>query len=113
MDDEAFDRLVEEAMESLPDWVHEALENVVVLVEDEPRDDEDEDLFGLYEGVALIDREDGDPFEPDRITIYRGPLLRAHPDPDDAREQVRITVLHEVGHHFGLDEDRLDELGYG
>ncbi len=112
MEPEAFDRLVDEAMDELPDWVVDALENVVVLVEEEPPEGE-EDLFGLYDGVAMTEREDGAPFEPDRITIFRGPLLRAHQDPDEVRDQVRITVLHEVGHHFGLDEDRLDELGYG
>ena len=112
MEPEAFDRLVDEAIDELPDWVVDALENVVVLVEDEPPAG-DEDLFGLYDGVAMTEREDGGPFEPDRITIYRGPILRAHDDPDEVRDQVRITVLHEVGHHFGLDEDRLDDLGYG
>ncbi len=112
MERESFERLVDEAMDGLPEWVIDALENVVVLVEDEPPDGDD-DLFGLYEGVAMTEREDGGPLEPDRITIYRGPILRAHDDPDEVREQVRITVLHEVGHHFGLDEDRLDDLGYG
>jgi predicted Zn-dependent protease with MMP-like domain len=107
-----FDRLVGEALDELPDWAADALENVAVLVDDEPPPEEGE-LFGLYDGVALTEREDGGPFEPDRITIYRGPILRAYPEPTEAREQVRISVLHEIGHHFGLDEDRLDDLGYG
>jgi predicted Zn-dependent protease with MMP-like domain len=110
MPPEEFERLVDEALDGLPDWVLDELENVAVLVADEPPDGED--LFGLYEGVALVERE-GEPWEPDRITIFSGPILRSARTDDEIREQVRVTVLHEVGHHFGLDEDRLDELGYG
>ena len=111
IDREAFEQLVDEALDGLPDWVLEALENVALLVVDE--DDEDEGLLGLYEGVALPDRAGGPPLEPARITLFRGPILRASRDVEGVREQVRVTVRHEVGHHLGLDEDRLEELGYG
>jgi predicted Zn-dependent protease with MMP-like domain len=77
------------------------LENLVVVVEDE--DPEDRDLFGLWQSAE---------FMPDKITIFRKPLVEAFPDPRDLEEEIRITVLHELAHYFGIDEGRLDELGY-
>jgi predicted Zn-dependent protease with MMP-like domain len=109
--DDVFATLVEEALASLPAWVDEALRNVAVLIEEE--DPHDPDLYGTYDGVALPDRTGGEPVEPSRITIYRRPIVEDFATPDEIREEVRITVLHEIAHHFGIDEHRLDELGYG
>ena len=99
------------ALDELPPELARALENVAVVVEDEHPDDPD--LFGLYEGVPLPER--GASYAgrlPDRIAIYRLPLEESFPDPDELREEIRITVLHELAHYFGIDEDRLAELGY-
>ena len=110
---EEFDELVERALDGIPDEIAALVENVVVLIEEEPPEDEPDDLLGLYDGVALTERDSTltAPL-PDRILIFRNPLL----DLCDSREQlvdeVRITVVHEVAHHFGLDDDRLHELGY-
>jgi predicted Zn-dependent protease with MMP-like domain len=86
--------------------------NVVVLVEDEPPDDEP-DLLGLYDGVAMTERDGSYGLElPDRIFIYRNPLLDMCESEKELVDEVRITVVHEVAHHFGIDDDRLHELGY-
>ena len=105
-----FDDHVRAALDSLPPEIARALRNVAVVVEDENADDPD--LFGLYEGVPLPERGDDAGALPDRIAIYRLPLEDEFPDPDDLRREIRITVLPELGHYFGLDEDRLAELGY-
>ena len=102
---------VRAALGELPPELARALENVAVVVEDEHPDDPD--LFGLYHGVPLPDR--GSDYAgrlPDRISIYRVPLEESFPDADELRDEIRITVLHELAHYFGLDEDRLAELGY-
>jgi predicted Zn-dependent protease with MMP-like domain len=105
-----FDDHVRKALDSLPPEIAAALRNVAVVVEDE--NGEDPDLFGLYEGVPLPERGDDAGSLPDRIAIYRRPLEEEFPDPHDLEREIRITVLHELGHYFGLDEDRLAELGY-
>ncbi len=105
-----FEDHVRAALDSLPPEVAEALRNVAVVVEDE--NTEDPDLFGLYEGVPLPERGDEAGGLPDRIAIYRRPLEDEFPDPLELQREIRITVLHEIGHYFGLDEDRLAELGY-
>jgi predicted Zn-dependent protease with MMP-like domain len=105
-----FEDHVRAALDALPDRIAAALRNVAVVVEDENR--EDPDLFGLYEGVPLPERGDEAGSLPDRIVIYRLPLEDEFPDPADLEREIRITVLHELGHYFGLDEDRLAELGY-
>jgi predicted Zn-dependent protease with MMP-like domain len=105
-----FEDHVRAALDSLPPHIAAALKNVAVVVEDE--NPEDPDLFGLYEGVPLPERGDTAGTLPDRIAIYRLPLQDEFPDPADLEEEIRITVLHELGHYFGLDEDRLAELGY-
>jgi predicted Zn-dependent protease with MMP-like domain len=105
-----FDDHVRAALDELPPHIAEALQNVAVVVEDE--NPEDPDLLGLYHGVPLPERGDMAGALPDRISIYRIPLEESFPDPDELREEIRITVLHELGHYFGLDEDRLAELGY-
>ena len=105
-----FDDHVRAALDSLPPEIARALRNVAVVVEDE--NPEDPDLFGLYEGVPLPERGDDAGSLPDRIAIYRLPLENEFTDPRDLEREIRITVLHELGHYFGLDEDRLAELGY-
>jgi predicted Zn-dependent protease with MMP-like domain len=113
MDPERFDTLVSEALDAIPDELAVLVRNVVVLVEEEPPDDEPDDLLGLYDGVALTDRDSSlMPDLPDRIFLFRGPLLDMCDDEDDLVEEIRITVVHEVAHHFGIDDDRLHELGY-
>nr|WP_179519386.1 metallopeptidase family protein [Nocardioides perillae] len=108
-----FERLVEHALDGIPAELAARVHNVVVLVEDDPPAD-DPDLLGLYEGVALTERWDGAPPDlPDRIFVFRNPLLEMCESVDELVDEVRITVVHEVAHHFGIDDDRLHELGYG
>jgi predicted Zn-dependent protease with MMP-like domain len=107
-----FEEHVRRALESLPPDLRQAMSNVEIVVEDE--NPEDPDLFGLYLGVPLTDR--GSSYAgvlPDKIAIYRLPLEDEFADdPQALEEEIRITVLHEVAHHFGIDEDRLSELGW-
>jgi predicted Zn-dependent protease with MMP-like domain len=105
-----FDEHVRAALDELPEHIAAALENVAVVVEDEHPDDPD--LFGLYQGVPLPERGDMSGQLPDKISIYRTPLEESFPDSDELEEEIRITVLHELGHYFGLDEERIAELGY-
>jgi predicted Zn-dependent protease with MMP-like domain len=113
MSPDDFDALVEEALDQIPDEIASLVRNVVVLVEAEPPEDEPDDLLGLYDGVALTER-DGSllPQLPDRIFLFRGPLLDMCDDEDDLVDEIRITVVHEIAHHFGIDDDRLHDLGY-
>jgi predicted Zn-dependent protease with MMP-like domain len=106
----SFEDQVRAALDSLPPHIASALENVAVVVEDENPDDPD--LFGLYHGIPLPERGDMAGHLPDKISIYRIPLEESFPDPADLRDEIRITVLHELGHYFGLDEERIAELGY-
>jgi predicted Zn-dependent protease with MMP-like domain len=112
MDDDRFDALVEGALDDIPDELARHVRNVVVLVEDEPPED-DPDLLGLYVGVALTERDGGVlPGLPDQVFVFRQPLLDYCDTEEQLREEVRITVVHEVAHHFGIDDDRLHDLGY-
>jgi predicted Zn-dependent protease with MMP-like domain len=112
MDRPSFERLVEAALDDIPDELAALIRNVVVLVEDEPPAD-DPDLLGLYDGVALTERYGDYGMQlPDRIFVFRNPLLEMCEDEDDLVEEVRITVVHEVAHHFGIDDARLHDLGY-
>nr|WP_179665457.1 metallopeptidase family protein [Nocardioides panaciterrulae] len=114
MDPGAFDALVDRALDEIPDGIAALVHNVVVLVEDEPPEGEPPDLLGLYDGVALTERWGSPPGElPDRILVFRGPLLDLCATEAELEEEVRITVVHEIAHHFGLDDARLHELGYG
>ena len=110
MTDAEFDEAVNDALDSLPDELLSRLDNVVVLVEDEHPT---EDLLGLYEGVALTERFEYSGHLPDVIHIYRLPILDLAEDEDDARREIAVTVAHEIGHHFGIDDERLHELGFG
>jgi predicted Zn-dependent protease with MMP-like domain len=104
-----FEQQVQAALDDLPPEIAAALEKVAVVIEDEHPDEPN--LFGWYDGLSPgLDHAGA---LPDRIVIYRRPLERAFPDPDELQREIRITVLHEVGHFFGLEEDEIDELGYG
>jgi predicted Zn-dependent protease with MMP-like domain len=107
----AFEEHMRSALDSIPPEIAKSLVNVAVVVADEHPDDPD--LFGLYEGIPLTERGSGGYAElPDRITIYRRPLEESFSDPAELEEEIRITVLHELAHYFGIDEDRIAELGY-
>jgi len=108
---EEFEELVADALDEIPDEIASLIQNVVVLVEDDAPED-DPTLLGLYDGVALVDRIANHTGLPDRIFIFRGPLLDMCDDLEDLAEEVRITVVHEVAHHFGIDDHRLHDLGY-
>jgi predicted Zn-dependent protease with MMP-like domain len=105
-----FDDHVRAALDELPPDLAAALENVAVVVEDENPDDPD--LLGLYHGIPLPERGDVAGALPDKISIYRLPLEESFPDSDELRDEIRITVLHELAHYFGLDEERIANLGY-
>jgi predicted Zn-dependent protease with MMP-like domain len=114
IDPAEFERLVAEALDSLPERFAELLDNVVVVVEEEPSasdldvmEDEHGELLGLYRGTPLT-RRTYDSFRlPDQIAIFRGPILRVTRDPRAAQRQIRDTVIHELGHYFGLSDDEM------
>lgn len=109
---ERFEELVGDALDEVPAELAALVDNVVVLVEDEPPAD-DPDLLGFYDGTPLTERDSRYAgVVPDRIMIFRNPILRMCEDADEVVEEVRITVVHEIAHHFGIDDDRLHELGY-
>ena len=118
-----FERLVARALDLLPAEIQDHLDNVSVEIEEAPEPelleemgmdpgDPEDTLFGLYEGTPLTERFHDDVLLPDRIRIFRAPLLEWCESEAEVVEEVRVTVLHEIGHFFGLDEDRLEELGY-
>jgi predicted Zn-dependent protease with MMP-like domain len=107
-----FERLVEAALDDIPDEIAGQVSNVVVLVEDDAPP-ADPDLLGLYEGVALTERASDHTGLPDRITIFRRPLMEMCRSREELVREIGVTVVHEVAHHFGIDDDRLHELGYG
>ncbi|GAB4449982.1 MAG: metallopeptidase family protein [Anaerolineae bacterium] len=118
--EEEFEQLVVEALDALPDEIHAALDNVEVVVADWPTPDElrsvgmkpGQLLLGLYEGVPLTRRGEGYGLVlPDKITIFQGPIERVCRTPAQVVRQVQRTVRHELAHHFGIDDDRLRELG--
>ena len=112
MDRGRFEELVGEALDEVPPELLALMDNVVVLVEDDPEDGAD--LLGLYEGYALTNRGwDYAGVLPDRITIYRNPTLRICETEDDVVDEVATTVVHEIAHHFGIDDARLHDLGWG
>ena len=115
---ERFEGLVADALDSIPPDLAAHMENVAVMVEDWPSREQLGDragtLFGLYEGVQLTNRS---PLNyagvmPDRVTIFRGPLCERSRDEAELAHQIRVTVIHEIGHHFGIDDARLRELGW-
>ncbi len=114
-----FERLVERALAGIPDPFRAALAEVAIVIADEPTPDqrrenelaEDEQLYGLYEGVPRTEYGADWSGAPNRITLFRLPLEEDFADPAELAEEVRITVIHELAHHLGIDDDRLDELG--
>lgn len=114
LSDQAFEAIVEAGLERIPTALLDLLDNVVIVVEDQPPADLPEDLLGLYEGVPLTERDEGwlAGALPDRISIYQQPLLQACNSREELEEEVAITVIHEIAHHFGIDDDQLHELGW-
>jgi predicted Zn-dependent protease with MMP-like domain len=111
-----FERIVDEALEELPEWVVDAVENLHVIVEDWPsrrQDPEGTGILGIYEGVSLLERGvDYSGYLPDRIVIFMGPHLELGLSVRDLKAEIRATVLHEIAHHLGIDDDRLHQLGW-
>ena len=108
---ERFEELVSDALDTLPQQLVDAVDNVVVLVEE--RNPDDPDILGLYEGVALTERDSWYAGSlPDAIFIYREPLMDMCDDEDELVHEVRVTVIHEFAHHFGIDDDQLHKLGW-
>lgn len=110
--DAEFEEMVEQALESIPAELSQMVENCAFIVEDEPQRGR-ATLLGLYHGRPLTTRQDYSGALPDTITIYQGPLVRHYPDREELRRQVRRTVIHEIGHYFGFEEEELHELGWG
>ena len=112
MNREDFEAAVDRAMAGLPRWVLDRIDNLHVVVEDHPTPEQG-DLFGLYEGVSLLDRSsDYWGVLPDRIIVFRRPHLELGLDGDELEDEIRRTVLHEIAHHLGIDDERLHELGW-
>jgi len=111
-----FERVVDEALEELPEWVVSAVDNLHVVVEDWPsrrQDPEGHGILGIYEGLSLLDRGvDYSGYLPDRIVIFMGPHLELGLSRRELRDEIRTTVLHEVAHHLGIDDERLHQLGW-
>jgi predicted Zn-dependent protease with MMP-like domain len=109
-------------LDELPEEFREKLHNIEIVVQKRPSkhqlaeidlDTHEDVLYGLYEGVPLPDRSALDPpILPDKITLFSEPLLSDFPDPDELREQIRLTLIHEIGHYFGMDDDEIEKLGY-
>jgi predicted Zn-dependent protease with MMP-like domain len=109
-------------LDELPDEFREQLHNIEIVVQRRPSkhqlaemdlDSYEEVIYGLYEGVPLPDRSALDPpILPDKITLFSETLISDFPDPDELREQIRLTVIHEIGHYFGMDDDQIEKLGY-
>ena len=119
MPDDEFDELVQQAIEAIPEAAQRMMDNVVFFIEDEyeplPGEPENGEILGIYEGVALTER--GQDWAagamPDRITIFKNPTLRTCATPEDVVREISITVMHEVARHFGINDARLHELGWG
>jgi predicted Zn-dependent protease with MMP-like domain len=120
MDRRKFEKLVDRAIQELPKEFRKRLENVAIIIEDSPSDElldelevpEGDTLFGLYEGVPLTERGFEAPLYPDRIRIFQDPIEEECDSEDEIKEEIKTTIVHEIAHFFGLDDDYLDELGY-
>jgi predicted Zn-dependent protease with MMP-like domain len=112
LNEEEFEKVVISELDELPDEMVDGLENLVFVTEDRPADGS-LDLLGLYEGVALTERDRyGFGELPDRIVLYREPLLAVANDLDELRDEIHITLVHEIAHYYGIDDDQLHELGW-
>ena len=115
-----FSGLLDSAIQELPEEFRQKLENVAIIVEDYPSEEllermeipEDESLFGLYEGVPLTERGFEAPLYPDRIFIFQREIEDACDSPEEVKEELKITLVHEIAHFFGIDDDYLEEIGY-
>ncbi|WP_334120991.1 metallopeptidase family protein [Glutamicibacter sp.] len=118
MSDDEFEQLVEQAIDAIPQDVFAMMDNVIFFIEDEytpqPGEPENLEILGLYEGVALTERDlDWSAGAlPDRITIFKNPTLRACQNSEEVVREIGITVMHEVAHHFGIDDEKLHDLGW-
>lgn len=121
--DAEFEAAVQDAIDSIPEEFLDDLENVAIVIADEPTEEdyesdglytEEGDLLGVYDGLSLYERGDDYGFGdyPDTITIFKGPHERLEGGRDDIIEEIRRTVVHEIAHYFGMDEDQVDEMGY-
>lgn len=114
IDRSEFEELVSRALDDVPPQLLSLAQNLVVLVEAEPPAHEEADLLGLYEGIPLTERDGSySGVLPDHIRIFQGPLQRMCSSHDEVVDEIRITVVHEIAHHFGIDDDKLHALGYG
>jgi predicted Zn-dependent protease with MMP-like domain len=115
MSEEQFEWCVAQALDLLPDPVAEQISNVAVIVQDRPGPDQPADLLGYYDGIPVTQRfgYGGIGALPDRILIFREPILAICDEPGDVVDEVVITVVHEVAHYFGIEEDRIHQLGWG
>ena len=112
VDAAAFERLVIDELDLLPDEMVDGLDNVIFVTEDRPEDGS-LDLLGLYDGVAITHRDRyGFGELPDRIILYREPLLDVAVDLEDLKDQIHVTLVHEIAHYYGIDDDHLHELGW-
>lgn len=115
-----FEKLVQEAVAELPEEFRERIQNVAIIVDDSPSPEMLEEmdlteggtLFGLYEGTPLTERGFGAPLHPDRIWIFQQPIEAECETDEEIRDEIKITIVHEVGHFFGLDDDYLEDIGY-
>jgi len=117
MTPDAFEAVVDRVVRELPEWVRAALHNIEILVSEAPTPEMDPDgdgLLGLYIGIPLPERgaNDGGTL-PDVIHIFRQPHLALGLSPDELEDEIRVTVMHEIAHHFGIDDDHLDDIGWG
>lgn len=106
-----FEQIVDRVLEELPQWVLDKIDNLTVIVEEHPSPELD-DVLGVYEGVALSERGDYFGVMPDTIVVFRRPHLDLGLERADLETEIRKTVLHEIAHHLGIDDDRLTELGW-
>lgn len=119
MSDDAFEALVQQAIDAIPESIFAMMDNVIFFIEDEytpePGEPENPEILGIYDGISLTERDlDWTAGAlPDRITIFKNPTLRICKTTDDVVREVGITVMHEVAHHFGIDDAKLHELGWG
>ncbi|WP_026460101.1 metallopeptidase family protein [Schaalia suimastitidis] len=111
--DDVFERLVDDGLDMIPHELLALLDNVVILIEARPGPDEPQDLLGLYDGVPLTERGDYAGVLPDRIFIYREPLLAMCDSEEELAEEVAITVVHEIAHFFGIEDEALHQMGWG
>ncbi|UTT39929.1 metallopeptidase family protein [Glutamicibacter mishrai] len=116
--DDEFEQLVEQAIDAIPEAAFAMMDNVIFFIEDEytpqPGEPENLEILGLYEGVALTERDSdwGVGALPDQITIFKNPTLRACETREEVVREIGITVMHEVAHHFGIDDEKLHDLGW-